>query len=102
MAKKPNQRTRTYARNRRALSRQGRAKPVDSDGIFLAKLLFFLLIGLIWLRLQNQYFSLPIGGVMAILLVRLFQHDSYSRQLSYVVVIIACLISFFLPIGLVL
>lgn len=57
------QKTRTYARNRskssELFSRKGRERIYDNDGSFFLKLVVFVILSALWLRLKNP---VEVGG----------------------------------------
>ena len=59
------QKTRTYARNRskssELFSRKGRERIYDNDGSFFLKLVVFVILSALWLRLKNP---VEVGGLV--------------------------------------
>ena len=74
------QKTRTYARNRsksgELFSRKGHERIYDNDGSFFLKLVVFVILSALWLRLKNPIEvgglvvqAIPVGLFIALLLV---------------------------------
>ena len=94
MASKHKQRT--YARNR-AFSRKGREKIFESDGLYLLKLIGYILLGSFWIKLGTpvQIGGLSIGAFpvgLAIGLVLVWKFEQYQSGI----------ISLFAPSGIVI
>lgn len=80
----------------------------ETDSKYLLKIVLFILLGMIWLRVTTPFSILgvsisafPIGLIVAFILIR---HDAFAidRKIEYPLVIIATIISFFLTAGIVI
>ena len=107
MASKRNKQ-RTYARNR-IVSRRGNEKVYESDGKYILKLVLFLLLGTIWLKFAAPltvaglvFNGIPVGLFVGLLLVSRLEKFQYDRKIWYAVLIIATIVSYFLPAGIVI
>lgn len=105
MSENKNRKTRTYARNRTKLSRRGFEKNIEKDGVFILKLLLSVIIGSFWLRLSKAgdsvVFAVPAGVLLGILIVSRLENRSENRKIFYAVILICGVLSYFLPIGIV-
>lgn len=90
-------------------SKQKRAvRSEESDGAYLLKIVLYIILGSLWLRFPAP---LPIGPIMlsgfplGLLVGLLFaSHDHFQvdRKIEYVVLILAAIVSLFLPTGIIL
>ena len=108
MSENQKRKSRTYARNRTRLSRRGFEKFVEKDSIFLLKLFVCVLAGSFWLKFSNGsaeqvglLSSFPFGLVLGMFLISKFENRSENRKIFYAVMLICAILSFFLPIGIV-
>lgn len=102
-------RARTYARNRTQLSRRGFEKNAESDGVFILKLVAVILIGSFWLKFEVPFdflgmymTAIPVGLILGLALVRVFEKRPFNKKIWYVVVLITAIVSYFLPSGIVI
>ncbi len=78
-------------------------QPIEPDSVFFMKLIFYFILGAIWIRLvdvgaNEVSFSIPIGLFVGILFAR-HEHFMIDRKIEYVVLLVAMVLSFFLPVG---
>ncbi len=78
-------------------------QPVEPDSVFFLKLIFYFILGAIWIRLidvgaNEVSFSVPIGLFIGILFAR-HEHFMIDRKIEYVVLLVAMVLSFYLPVG---
>lgn len=99
---------RTYARNR-LFSRKGNEASYESDGTYVLKLVLVLLLGMLWLRFTEPLVlggavltGIPLGLILGGLFVSKFEHFQYDRKIWYAILVVATLISYFLPAGIVI
>lgn len=99
---------RTYARNR-TFSRRGNEKIYESDGTYLMKLVLVLLLGTFWLKFAQPLHiggfmatGLPLGLILGLFFIHKFENFQANRKIWYAVLIIATVVSYFLPAGVVL
>lgn len=72
------------------------------DGLYLLKLALYLLIGSVWLKINqdgNLIFPIPIGLLVG-LLFTLHEHFQIDRKIEYAIMLVAMLFGFFAPYGL--
>lgn len=100
---------RTYARNRTKLSRRGFEKNPERDSVFLLKLILSVFGGFLWIRFSESFrisgiiFSgLPIGAILSVFWVLHFEKRSDNRKIFYAVTILCTILSYFLPVGIVI
>ena len=104
------QKTRTYARNRskssELFSRKGRERIYDNDGSFFLKLVVFVILSALWLRLKNPVEmgglvvqAIPVGLFIALLLVLKIEKYQLNRKIWYVTIIFMAILTSFTPVG---
>ena len=104
------QKTRTYARNRsksnELFSRKGRECIYDNDGSFFLKLVVFVILSALWLRLKNPIEvgglvvqAIPVGLFIALLLVLKIEKYQFNRKIWYVTIIFMAILTSFTPVG---
>jgi len=104
------QKTRTYARNRSKssglFSRKGRERIYDNDGSFFLKLVIFVILSALWLRLKNPVEvgglvvqAIPVGLFIALLLVLKIEKYQFNRKIWYVTIIFMAILTSFTPVG---
>ena len=103
------QRSRTYARNRTNLSRRGFEKQPEPDSIFLLKLISVTISASIWLKFSSQlvifgvvFGGLPLGAVIAALTMHFLEKRQTNGHVFYAIIFIIAILSYFLPLGIVL
>lgn len=103
-------RSRTYARNRNTstelISRKGREKRYERDSTFFLKLVVFIIMSVIWLRLQTPISvgpfmiqGIPLGLIIALLLVFWIEKYQFNRKIWYAVLIMMAIFSSLTPLG---
>lgn len=106
----PTSRARTYARNRNSsnelISRKGREKKYERDSTFFLKLVVFIILSVLWLRLQTPIAvgpfmiqGIPIGLIIALLLVFWIEQYQFNRKIWYAVLIMMAIFSSLTPLG---
>lgn len=105
-----NQNLRTYARNRNKssefFSRKGRERIYENDSAFFLKLVIFVILSALWLRLKEplefgvlSVQAVPVGLLVALLLVLRFEKYQFNRKIWYVTLILMAVLSSFTPVG---
>lgn len=71
------------------------------DGAYLLKLVLYLLIGSVWLKVSKNgvHIPLPIGLLLG-LVFTLHEHFQIDRKIEYAIMLVAMLFGFFAPYGL--
>lgn len=106
------QKQRTYARNRskasQFFSRKGRERQYERDGIFFLKLVVFLLLSTLWVRLSQPIEAgplviqaIPVGLVVSLLLVLKIEKYQFNRKIWYVMLILMAVLTSFTPVGII-
>jgi ethanolamine transporter EutH len=80
-------------------------KTNEPDSLYFLKILMFFLIGSIWVRFVHfnplpGINSLPVGLIVGLIFAS-HDHFQIDRKIEYLVLLIAALLSFIAPIGLV-
>ncbi len=72
------------------------------DGVYLFKLVFYLLIGSMWLKISNGHdvnVPIPIGLIVGLLFTT-HEHFQIDRKIEYAIMLVAMLFGFFASYGL--
>lgn len=72
------------------------------DGVFLFKLVFYLLLGSVWLKMSNGNsvgIGLPVGLIVGLIFTT-HEHFQIDRKIEYGVMVVAMLFGYFAPYGL--
>ncbi|MDO4780831.1 MAG: hypothetical protein Q4A34_00335 [Candidatus Saccharibacteria bacterium] len=107
------QKSRTYARNRskssELFSRKGRERLYEKDSTFFLRAVLFIVLSALWLRLQQPLEmgpltiqALPIGLIIALLLVIKIERYQFNRKIWYVTLILMAVLTSFSPVGIIL
>jgi hypothetical protein len=79
----------------------------ETDSASFLKIILFLILGTFWLRLSDvsigpfEHLSLP-AGLLIGLLFAMHEHFQIDRKMEYALLLIATVMSFYLPMGIVL
>lgn len=76
-------------------------RPSDVDGLFLLKLLLYVLVGSMWLKFVSGgsvTFGLPIGFIAGLFFVR-YERFRIDRKMEYVALLVTMLVGYFAPYG---
>lgn len=79
-----------------------KASAASFDGVFLLKMVLYLLVGSIWVKISkngDMTFPIPIG-LMVGLVFTLHEHFQLDRKLEYAILLAAMLFGYFAPYGL--
>ena len=104
------QKPRTYARNRSKsdalFNRKGKERRYETDSSFFLKLVIFVLLGALWLRLKEpleigalSVQAVPVGLLIALLLVVKIEKYQFNRKIWYVTLILMTILASFTPVG---
>jgi hypothetical protein len=77
-------------------------QPNRLDGVFVLKLLLYLLLGSLWLKLSNGTsvsVGLPVGLIIGLIFTS-HEHFQIDRKIEYAVLLAAMLFGYFAPYGL--
>lgn len=82
---------------------QRKPKTAELDGVFVLKLVLYVLLGSMWLKLQANGSDLKIPlpvGLVAGLVFTGHEHFRIDRKIEYAVLILAALVGLIAPYGL--
>lgn len=107
-----NQKSRTYARNRSKAStffnRRGGERLYEKESVFFLKLVVFILLSTLWLRLENPIElgslviqAVPVGLVISLLLVLKIEKYQFNRKIWYATLILMAILTSFTPVGII-
>jgi hypothetical protein len=110
MSKQKPKHTPSSARAQAAsFSRRGYEKIYESDSTYFLKLVVYVLLGTLWLKLAEPvvWLGIPIGGIpvgllIGLLLVRKFEKLQADRKIWYAILLVVTIISHFVPAGIVI
>jgi hypothetical protein len=74
----------------------------ELDGVYLLKLLLYVLLGSMWLKIttgNNLHIPIPIGLIIG-LVFAVHEHFQIDRKIEFAVLLIAMLFGYFAPYGL--
>lgn len=78
-----------------------KAKNKEDDGVFLLKIVLYLILGSLWLKIssgEELQIPIPIGLLTGLVFIK-HEHFQIDRKIEYAVLLIACLVGFWLPFG---
>lgn len=78
-----------------------RIKDSEADSTFFLKIVLYLILGSVWVVIPWISMPLPIGLAFGVLYAS-HDHFQIDRRLEYVVLLIASIISFAAPVGIVI
>jgi hypothetical protein len=85
------------------MAKNSKAKrSTELDGVFVLKLVLYLLLGSLWVKLSNGD-SISVGvpiGLVAGLVFSSHEHFQIDRKIEYAVLLVAMLFGYFAPYGL--
>ncbi|NCU30514.1 hypothetical protein EOM57_01790 [Candidatus Saccharibacteria bacterium] len=80
----------------------------ESDSTYFLKLVLYMILGSLWIKLVNPIHlgplilnGLPIGLIIGILYVS-HEHFQINRKIGYAIMLVMTVISFFLPVGIII
>lgn len=81
----------------------------ESDGVYVLKLVGILVLGTFWIKLVTPVnwlgvpiAGIPVGALIAIIIIRIFETNQFDRKIWYAVLIIIAIVSYFVPAGIVI
>ena len=88
------------ARTKRQSQRRAAAPAETFDGVYLLKMVLYLLIGSLWLKIDAGGTGLPLPIGLAIgLIFTMHEHFRIDRKIEYAVLLVAMLFGYFAPYG---
>jgi hypothetical protein len=88
-----NTKTKAKTRTRSAATAQ------SFDGVYLLKLVLYLLVGSLWLKItttSGTHIPLPIGLIIGLLFTT-HEHFQIDRKIEYAILLAAMLVGYFVP-----
>jgi len=85
-----------------AKTKSSKRAPTELDGVYLLKLLLYVLLGTLWLKVSNGNsisVGLPIGFIIGLAFAS-HEHFQIDRKIEYAVLLVAMLFGYFAPYGL--
>ncbi len=78
-------------------------RPKEVDSVYFLKLVLYLVVGSLWLRIDagNTVVPLPVGLLIGALFAS-HEHFQIDRKIEYALLLVATFVGFWLPIGLVI
>jgi len=92
----------TKSKKRAARTKDVANTALSFDGVYLLKLVLYLLVGSLWVKVTSAgHVNIPIPiGLLIGLIFTTHEHFQIDRKIEYAVLIIAMLFGFFAPYGL--
>jgi hypothetical protein len=85
------------------MAKQIRKQKQEFDGIFVLKLVLYVILGSLWLKINKNgsdvQWPLPLGLILGLILTS-HEHFRIDRKIEYAVLVITALIGFLAPYGL--
>lgn len=78
-----------------------KTKAKQSDSAYFLKLVLYLMLGTLWLKItHNETLQIPIPvGLIAGLVFTSHEHFQIDRKIEYAVLLVAMLVGFWIPFG---
>lgn len=78
-------------------------KTGELDSVYVLKLVMYLIIGTLWVRIEHGAASIPIPvGLLIGVLFAMHDHFKIDRKIEYALLLVAMLVGFWSQIGLVI
>lgn len=86
---------------RGGVSGRGAVVVQETEGVYFLKLVLYLILGSLWLRVTKGTLTipLPVGLIIGLLLART-DRLAFDRKISYAILLVSMFIGFWLPLGL--
>ena len=84
------------------IKKKTQSNNTDMDGIYLLKLLLYLLLGSMWVKISNDnglQIPIPVGLIIGLIFTS-HEHFQIDRKIEYAVLLVAMLFGYFAPYGL--
>jgi hypothetical protein len=85
-----------------AKTKNSKRPSVGLDGVYLLKLLLYVLLGSLWLKVSNGdsvTIGVPVGFIIGLVFTG-HEHFQIDRKIEYAALLVAMLIGYFAPYGL--
>lgn len=83
------------------MAKRQKRKPNETDSEYLFKLVLYLIIGSLWLKIttdNNAQIPLPVGLAVGLIFASR-EHFRLDKKIEYAVLLVSMLVGFWLPIG---
>jgi hypothetical protein len=73
----------------------------ELDSVYLLKLVLYMVLGVLWLRIYpnpDVPVPIPVGALLALIFAS-HDHFAIDRKIEYAVILLAMFVGFWLPIG---
>ena len=89
---------------RKMTRRKSATKQTEPESVFFLKLVFYMIIGSQWVRIENfPEWSIPIPlGLIVGLVFASHDHFAIDRKIEFALLLIASFVSFWLPMGVII
>jgi len=85
----------------KAKHKKSKKQPQELDSIFLLKLVLYIVLGSIWIKIDRHGTQIPIPiGFIIGLIFTTREHFAIDRKIEYAILLVAMLIGFWAPLGL--
>jgi hypothetical protein len=85
------------------MAKTNTTKSTEPDGVFLLKVVLYVMLGSLWLKLHGSTtstsFPIPVGLIVGIAFTT-HEHFQIDRKIEYAVLVVAALIGLIAPYGL--
>lgn len=82
---------------------KNKKSPQDIDSTYFLKLVMYLIIGSLWLRIDTGSYIIPLPvGLVIGLIFATHEHFKLDRKIEYAILLMAMFVGLWLPIGLTL
>jgi positive regulator of sigma E activity len=86
-----------------------RSRLRESDGQYLLKLVVVIILGTLWIKFGHVFYlgtipmtGVPLGMLAGLLLVDKFEVHQDDRKIWYAILVLVGLVSYFLPMGIII
>jgi hypothetical protein len=79
-----------------------KSKPVESDSTYFLKLVLYLILGSLWIKItkgDKTQIPIPVGFIIGLIFIA-HEHFQIDRKIEYALLLVAMMLGFWLPIGL--
>jgi hypothetical protein len=73
----------------------------ELDSVYVLKLIFFMILGSLWLKItkgETLQIPIPVGFIVGLFFAA-HEHFSIDRKIEYAVMLVALLVGFWMPFG---
>lgn len=81
----------------------------ESDSTYFLKLVLCVIFGTLWVKFASPFvwfgvpfYGIPMGLFAGLLITRRYEKDQQDRKIAYAILLLTALISYFLPLGIVI